>query len=540
MSWIACLAVPLFPLAARLRSEPDLAGEAVVVVSGNGNAARVVAASRRGRQAGVEPGQTLPQARALLPRMVVRPRDEECEASAREALLEAAGELSPRVEAAEDGVAYLDADGLERYLRCGGGGVGAGNNGAGGGDDGGDTPWQHSLGVALGRAAEAVGLPARVGVASSKLAARVAADRPGSPTVVEAGAEAAFLAPLPLAHLQRVLADPDPKLARRLESWGLDTVGAFAALPEAEVASRLGAAGEELHAIARGHDPHPLVPWSPPPTFREGTALEWPLVELEPFLFVGRAALERLADRLAGRGLAATRLDLSLRLEPDGTWERRLELPAPTRDVKTLLTLLRLDLEAHPPGAPVAAFTLVAHPDRPREAQLTLFGPTALSPDRLATTLARLFALLGPNRVGAPRPVDGHRPEGWAVAPYEPPPPPETPPEPPPGAPRDTAGGHGLLAVRALRPPVALEVMVGEDAATPRSVATTAAEIAAKRPRVEGRVRVAAGPWHLEEEWWGDQPVDRTYWDVELASGDIYRLFEERGTRAWYADGIYD
>ncbi len=533
MSWIACIAVPLFPLAARLRSEPDLAGEAVVVVAGNGNAARVVAVSRRGRRAGVEPGQTLPQARALLPRMAVRPRDEECEASARQALLEAAGELSPRVEAAEDGVAYLDAGGLERYLRCGGGG-----------DDA--TPWQHSLGVALGRAAEAVGLPVRVGVATSKLAARVAADRPGSPTVVEAGGEAAFLAPLPLAHLQRVLADPDPKLARRLESWGLATVGAFAALPEAEVASRLGAAGEELHAIARGHDPHPLVPWSPPPTFREGTALEWPLVQLEPFLFVGRAALERLADRLAGRGLAATRLDLSLRLEPDGTWERRLELPAPTRDVKTLLTLLRLDLEAHPPGAPVAAFTLVAHPDRPREAQLTLFGPTALSPDRLATTLARLFALLGPNRVGAPQPVDGHRPERWAVAPYEPPPPPDAPPEPLPGAPKATAGGHGLLAVRALRPPVALEVLVAADPALPgappppRSVATTAAGIAAKRPRIEGPVRVAAGPWHLEEEWWGETPVDRAYWDVELASGDIYRVYQDRTDKKWYADGIYD
>ena len=27
MSRVACLAVPLFPLAARLRSEPDLAGE---------------------------------------------------------------------------------------------------------------------------------------------------------------------------------------------------------------------------------------------------------------------------------------------------------------------------------------------------------------------------------------------------------------------------------------------------------------------------------------------------------------------------------
>jgi protein ImuB len=461
---------------------------------------------------------------------VVRPRDPECEASATAALLEAAGELSPRVEDAGEGVAYLDADGLERHLRAAT--AAAGESGGG---------WQGALGRALMQAAEAVGLPVWVGVATSKLAARVAAGQPGSPTVVAAGEEAAFLAPLPLARLA-----PEARVAATLERWGIRTVGELARLPRAEVASRLGEAGEALHAVARGRDTRPLVPWSPPPAFREGMTLEWPLVNLEPFLFVGRAALERLMERLASRGLACTRLDLALRLEPDGVHERRLDLPAPTRDVKTLLTLLRLDLEAAPPGAPVAGFTLAAHPDRPREAQLSLFGPEALSPDRLATTLARLFALLGPNRAGSPRTVDGHRPERWALAPYEPPPPPEAPPNGDAGAPappRRPRGGHGLLAVRVLRPPVALEVLVDEAAAAdppPRSLAAVVREEEARRPRIEGRVRVASGPWGLEEEWWSEEPVARDYWDVELASGGLYRIYRDRASGEWYADGIYD
>ena len=395
--------------------------------------------------------------------------------------------------------------------------------------------------------AEAAGLPVRVGVAASKLAARVAADQPGSPTVVAAGEEAAFLAALPLARL-----GPEPKAAETLERWGVRTVGDLARLPRAEVASRLGDAGAALHAVARGRDPRPLVPWAPPPAFREGMTLEWPLVNLEPFLFVGRAALERLAGRLAGRGLACARLEMALRLEPDGIHERHIDLPAPTRDVKTLLTLLRLDLEAAPPGAPVAGFTLTAHPDRPREAQLTLFGPEALSPDRLATTLARLFALLGPNRVGAPQHVDGHRPERWALAPYDPPPPPQGPPGTEPAAPpRRPHGGHGLLAVRVLRPPVALEVLVDEApghgdgdpagaAVPPRSLAAVAREAEARRPKIEGRVRVASGPWGLEEAWWSDEPVARDYWDVELAAGGLYRIYRDRTTGDWYADGIYD
>ena len=111
-------------------------------------------------------------------------------------------------------------------------------------------------------------------------------------------------------------------------------------------------------------------------------------------------------------------------LDPDGHDARAIALPAPTRDVKTLLTLVRLELEARPPGAAVAGFVFSAHPDRPRRAQLSLFGPAALSPDRLATTIARLAALLGDDRVGSPRTADGHRPERFTLTRYAPPPPP--------------------------------------------------------------------------------------------------------------------
>ena len=62
----------------------------------------------------------------------------------------------------------------------------------------------------------------------------------------------------------------------------------------------------------------------------------------------------------------------------------------------------------------------------------------------------------------------------------------------------------------------------------------------AKRPRVEGPVKVASGPWGLEEEWWADDPAGRDYWDVEIAGRGLYRIYRERATGAWYADGIYD
>jgi protein ImuB len=511
MPRIACLYLPLFPLAARLRSEPELIREALAVVEGNGNAARVVAATRLARAAGLRPGLTLPQARALCPKLVARPRDADCERAAQEALLEVAEAFSPRVEDAGEGVAYLDADGIGRHYP-------------------GPSP-ELEMGRALMNAAEAASLPARAGIASSKLAARVAAGLPDPPVIVPAGEEASFLSPLPLQRLA-----PEVDVAETLERWGVRSVGDFARLPPSRIASRLGRLGRELHSTARGIDPRPLIPREPPPAFHEGMSLEWPLVALEPFLFVGRAALDRLCQRLESRGFACQRLELEMRLEPDGFQTRAVVLPAPTRDVKTLLTLIRLELEARPPGAPVAGFTFVAHPDRPREAQLTLYGPAALSPDKLASTLARLFALLGPDRVGSPRPVDGHRPERFTLVDFSPPPPPETRREP--------RAGRGLLAVRVLRPPVEIEVLTnGAPEATeaaPVEIRSTAHAEEEKRPRVEGAVKVASGPWGLEEEWWADDPARRDYWDVEIAGRGLYRIYRERATGAWYADGIYD
>jgi protein ImuB len=328
--------------------------------------------------------------------------------------------------------------------------------------------------------------------------------------------------------LQRLA--PEVDVAETLERWGVRSVGDFARLPPSRIASRLGRLGRELHSTARGLDPRPLMPREPPPTFHEGMSLEWPLVALEPFLFVGRAALDRLCRRLESRGFACQRLELEMRLEPEGFQSRAVDLPAPTCDVKTLLTLVRLELEARPPGAPVAGFTFVAHPDRPREAQLSIYGPAALSPDRLATTLARLFALLGPDRVGSPRPVDGHRPERFALVDFSPPPPPEVHREP--------RAGRGLLAVRVLRPPIEIEVLTDET--SPVEIRSTVHAEEARRPRIEGTVKVASGPWGLEEDWWADDPAGRDYWDVEIAGRGLYRIYRERATGVWYADGIYD
>jgi protein ImuB len=493
---LACFHVPLFPLAARLRSEPDLVEGAVVVVEGSGTASHVVAATRRARAKGIRAGMSLAQARSLMPKVVARGRDSECERTAQEALLEAAETFSPRVEDAGEGIVYLDITGMERHFA---------NEG--------------ELAKAAIRAIETVGLPGRVGIAGSKLAARVAAELPKSPVVVPRDEEAAFLAPLPLARLA-----PELDAATTLQRWGIKSIGELVRLAESELASRLGELGRELHRAARGVDVRPLVPRATPPEFREGMDLEWPLVALEPFLFIAGSALERLSTRLEIQGFSCIRLDLTLALEPDGFHSRAIEMAAPTREVKTMLTLLRLDLEKLPPGAPVSGFTLVAHPDRPRRAQLSLFGPAALSPEKLATTLARLVAMLGDDRVGMPMTIDGHLPERFAVGDFAPPPPPDIR--------RAPRRARGLLAARTFRPPIPVEVITRETANGERLDAIRGHE------EIHGRVRVASGPWRVEEGWWRDAPADREYWDVELDRG-VYRLYRTTANGEWFIDAQF-
>src|SRR5438309_6179817 len=96
-------------------------------------------------------------------------------------------------------------------------------------------------------------LSCSLGVASSKVVAKVASDRrkPGGLTVVRPGQEAAFLAPFAI----RVLPGVGPRAEERMVAAGIETIGALAALDDDElrVLAR-GVVGRQLRDRARGID----------------------------------------------------------------------------------------------------------------------------------------------------------------------------------------------------------------------------------------------------------------------------------------------
>jgi nucleotidyltransferase/DNA polymerase involved in DNA repair len=418
---VVALRVPDFPLQALRRSIPDLAEAPLAIAAGPLPRDKVICVSAEAAGLGARAGMTVAQARQVAPAIMVRVIPEEAAAAADEALADAAGGFSPRLRRHAPGEVLLDVDGL--VPRDGGreftsrerGGHG-GSRAPGGGGEWRGTPREESLAHELLRACRHVGLEASVGIASSAGVARVAA-RSGDLTVVVSGGEREFMAPLPLALLHAVL-EPAPEVIAMLARWGLATAGELARLPRREVALRLGPEGTTLHRLACGDEAAAFVPDPLREVLREGVEVDYPVGALEPFLFLTSGLLARLERRLELRGEGFSEVLLELHLEGGGHREHRITLVAPTREVPAVLALVRLQLEANPPGAPTEGVVVLVTPGRVRLTQGSLFGAPVPASGKLSTALARLAALVGPDRVGAPGVPDTHRPAAWTLTPF--------------------------------------------------------------------------------------------------------------------------
>ena len=95
-----------------------------------------------------------------------------------------------------------------------------------------------------GAKAPAAGVGVADGLFAAVLAARAALD--GAPVVVPAGETPPFLAPWPVATLER------PELADLLVRLGVRTLGGFAALPGPRVLARFGEEATRCQRVARG------------------------------------------------------------------------------------------------------------------------------------------------------------------------------------------------------------------------------------------------------------------------------------------------
>ena len=408
----------------------------------------------------------------------------------------------------------------------------------------------------VARRASALGLEANVAVASNPDTAVLAALGFSGVIVIPEGKEAEQLGNLPLEVL--FTEGHDLQTLEVLERWGIRNFHALAALPEIALSERLGQEGVRLQQLARGRNSRSLVPVEPPLVFEEAIELEYPLVLLEPLAFLLARLLDQLCARLGARALATQELNLDLTLEcaPDhvGTgaparpgraqarqiFHRTLRLPVPLLDAKVFLKLLQLDLNAHPPGAPIVKIHLSAEPVRPRAAQSGLFLPPSPEPEKLELTLARIAGIVGENKVGSLQLLDTHRPEAFRMRRFAPQLEEQAARKPKVSRSDKPVESQkqnevAVTAMRIFRPPLRATVTLQEG--RPAHIACL------KRKEICGEILWAAGPWRTSGDWWEQEGWARDEWDIALqeASGiTLYRLVRDLLSGQWRVEGNYD
>lgn len=384
-------------------------------------------------------------------------------------------------------------------------------------------------------------LRVNVAIAANPDAAIHAARNISAVTMIPSGAELTQLGKLSLRALDYSLAgietDRAEELRETLTLWGVRTFGELACLPLKGIAQRLGQEGVRLQKLAQGKSERELVLIQLRPGFEQAIELEHSVDELEPLSFILSRLLNQLCANLNTEALATNELRLRMKLENRTEQERAITLPVPMRNPRTFLRLFLLDIESHPPPAPIIAVTITAEPVPPRVLQTGLFIPLAPEPEKLEVTLARLAKLLGAENVGSPELLDTHRPDAFQMKRFD-----LSRGRKKSNCNRQTAIGHRqcVIGFRKFRPPwrAKVHIMHGR----PSQISVRDADHCALR----GTIVCASGPWRTSGDWWRKDSWARDEWDVAVVSligahtEMLCRIYRDLQSEEWFVEGTYD
>ncbi|HEY7839159.1 MAG TPA: hypothetical protein VIC54_11235 [Terriglobales bacterium] len=457
----------------------------------------VVSANPGARAAGVRTGMAVAEAQGRCPQLQLWRRDARGEQTLAARLWEEAGRISPRVQAVGPDLVVIDCTGVERL--------------------------QGTAEAAGRRLAEAMaqgGWRVRLGTGAHATAALLAV-KSGLGRIAP-GQEQATLAALPVTYLRNGISklpadEGTEEVLRVLEGWGVRTLGAFAALPAAEVAARMGAVGVRLHSAARGEAAERFEAAAEP-----GRVLECHEV-LDPPINDGermRAALERA---VAGLRVELERQDRvvehgTVRLQRDrgGVAEYERSFAVPTRDGRALVEQLLHVIEQQPPGGWIERLQLQLRLTRARRVQGHLFATAVVEKEKTARLLERLGAIWNGEGVGTAQRMDTYRSGAFEMRPF---------------APSDHEVARHFseeredaprLSLRRFRPPKRWQAGMGE-------------------------IVRRAGPWRSRGGWWrkAGEGWAEDEWDAEIRfpgrkQSGLYRLRHDLEGGGWYIAGQYD
>lgn len=321
-----------------------------VAVGGTGGRGVIASASYEARARGVRSAQPTATALRLCPDLIVVPPSHRRYGEMSASVFEVFREFTPYVEGLSLDEAFLDVSGLRRHF---------------------DTPVEVAVSV-RSEIRSRLGLPASVGIASSKFMAKLASEsaKPDGYRHIPKETELGYLHALPVQALWGV----GPATLAGLQRLGVVTIGDLAELPEPTLLRALGPSqGRQLSDLARGVDPRPVTP----DTEAKSISVEETYArDLEGADIVETALLahaQRLADRLHRAGLAARTVTLKVRYD-DFTTVTRSVTPGGVVDSPRDLYL--------------TATELIGSIDRGRPIRLLGLGGTGLEPTRAPRQLS--------------------------------------------------------------------------------------------------------------------------------------------------------
>jgi protein ImuB len=476
---------------------------------------RLSAVDARAHGLGLHPGQTLAEARAMQPALLVEPHDTAADAALLAALADWADRYTPLVGRTPPDGLLLDLTGAAHLF-------------------GGEAALQRDLAARLARQGFAV----RTAVAETAGGAfALARTAPTAHTVVPDGHLPTALAPLPVAGL-RLPADTVAAL-RRL---GLKTIGALAERPRAPLAARFGPLLLRRLDQAFGRDAEAIDPRQPVPPARVDLPLAEPILHEADVVEAARLLLGRLCALLEARGEGARALVLTLFRVDGHRREVAVGAAAPTRDAIRLeqLLALRLGHLADPieAGYGFDHVSLAASATGPCAARAvdlpSLAAAAPLDAARAASLAERLAARFGLGRVLAFRAADTHLPERAShLAPWRP----EAPAR---VSIADPAAPAPVRPIRLFEPPEPVEIIAEVPDGPPLRL---------RWRRRSLRIVAAEGPERIAPEWWrlaepaepdAGIPAALDPRVIAHRTRDYYCVADETGRRLWiFREGLY-
>lgn len=502
------------------------------------HANRVRVCTAAARAEGIRIGQRRRDAQSRCPDLVVLAADPDTDGRMFELVAAAVETIAPGIEVLRPGMLACPIRGPARYFGS-----------------------EEAAAERIVDVVEALDVECRIGIADVLPVAVLAAR---NSTIIPPGRSAAFCAELPIVELARDPAIAPPERAQLVDlliRLGITTAGAFAALPEEKVSTRFGADGLRTHRLSRGLAERGLSRRRIGADLAVEQACDPPLDRVDTAAFAARALAERFHARLAGAGLACTRLSITAVTERGATLRRVWRCDRPLTAAATadrlrwqldgwLTAGRRIDVEHGEPGEPGGPGAITSLRLEPVEAiaagliQRGLWGSDGEDDHRAGWAFARIQGLLGPESVLAPVLSGGRGPgERVTMLPFGA----EKVPQRDPAAP--WPGALPAPSPARLPPTADVELLDGAGASvtvTGRGLLTAPPAWICGRTAVRHarEVRSWAGPWLLDECWWVGcdavtaPPRHRARLQVLPEGGPPLLL--RYGSGGWQIEGVYD